>query len=55
MNEIIKLNSINYFDAPVTDNSVLIKAFPRFESDKLMKEWFDGSRGQQKRSAFPPV
>ena len=52
MNEIIKLDSINYFDAPVTDNSVLIRKHSQDSSlDKLMKEWFlmvqEGSQRDQ--------
>ena len=55
INEIIKLDSINYFDAPVSDNSVLIRKHSQDSNlDKLMKEWFlMVQRGQPKRPAFP--
>jgi hypothetical protein len=41
VNEVVKLDSTNYLDRQVTDNSVLIRKHSQDSSlDRLMKEWF---------------
>ncbi len=57
INEVIKLDSTNYLDAQVTDNSVLIRKHSQdLNLDRLMQEWFlVVQKGSQRDQLSLPV